>query len=76
MCQLLQFEDTVIVSCFPSPNAPDGFALLIRVPVWASNATINGRAVTAGTFATQHCGGARGANEFVLELSPEVRLET
>eukprot|EP01043_Picozoa_sp_COSAG02_P009178 COSAG02_NODE_307_length_25111_cov_5.306693_18_plen_104_part_00 len=68
---VVAFQDTVRVSCKPTALA---FSLSIRVPTWAKNATIDGEAVQAGTFAQKTCiPGA--ANEFTLELAPEIVVE-
>ena len=65
------FEDTVIVTCSPAANA---FPLLIRVPGWATNATVNGKLAAAGTFSHQTCAPGE-ANVFTLNLRPEITVE-
>ena len=69
------FEDTVVVTCQTSKSKPRSFPLSIRVPVWATNATLNGLAVAAGMFSQQRCQSNSAANRFVLELSPEIAVE-
>ena len=65
------FEDTVTVSCSPANAA---FPLHIRVPSWATRATLNGVPVPAGEFAAQSCVPS-GKNTFVLALAPEIVVE-
>jgi uncharacterized membrane protein YgcG len=85
------FEDRVIVTCTVSAGkAP--YPLLIRVPGWAKNATIDGRAVAAGSFSKHTCGGSSSSSggggggggsvgglstsAFTLELNPAITIET
>jgi hypothetical protein len=68
------FEDTVRVSCVPAPQSASAFPLWIRVPGWATKATLNGKAVVAGSFAKESCVPG-GANLFTLALSPEIVVE-
>ena len=65
------FSDSVQVSCKPKAAA---FPLLIRVPSWATKATLNGKPVAAGAFAQQTCSPG-GSNSFTLELAPEITVE-
>ena len=59
------FEDTVTVSC--TGSGP----LYIRVPAWATKATIGGKAAKAGAMVKGACG-----SKMVLELNPEITIET
>ena len=80
------FEDRVIVTCTVSAGkAP--YPLLIRVPGWAKNATIDGLAVVAGTFSKHICGGSSvgsgrvgggglSTSAFTLVLNPAITIET
>jgi hypothetical protein len=68
---VVALQDIVRVSCKPKAAA---FSLSIRVPTWAKNATIDGKAVQAGTFAQQTCA-LGAANYFTLELAPEIVVE-
>ena len=65
-------QDTVKISCKPKAAA---FPLSIRVPGWASNATIDGKPVQAGTFAKRTCA-TSSPNLFTLDLAPEIVVET
>merc|ERR1719272_109770 len=64
------FEDTVKISCTAKAGA---FPLYIRVPAWATKATIDGKAVPAGKMSKQSCSGSA---TFTLDLAPEITIET
>ena len=63
------FGDTVTVTV----DAEKDMALYLRVPGWASRATIDGKATQNGTMAKVQC--KAGKNRFTLNLNPDVRLE-
>ena len=65
------FEDTVRVTCSPKGKA---VPLWIRVPNWATQATMNGKKVAAGTFTKASCAPG-GRNTFTLALAPEITIE-
>ena len=67
------FEDTVRISCATSGSSAS-FPLYIRVPTWATNATINGEPVAAGSFSKHSCTSS-SVPAFVLELNPAIALE-
>ena len=68
------FEDLVVVRCIPARGRTTTLPLYIRVPHWATQATINGTAVPAGTMAKRSCGAGQ-PTAFILDLSPEVLVE-
>lgn len=63
------FSDSAIITV--AAHAP--MQLKIRIPSWASNATVNGQPVPNGTFAAVPCG--LGKTVAHVELNPEIRLE-
>ena len=64
------YEDQVRVTV----TSTEGMPLYLRIPGWATNATVNGAATTNGTMFKIDC--KAGATKVVLDLNPEVRLET
>jgi hypothetical protein len=68
------FEDTVRISCATNKSGTS-FPLYIRVPAWATNATINGKPVTAASFSKHSCTNRSVSGLFTLELNPAIVLE-
>jgi len=64
------YEDTVRIHVTAAKAMP----LYVRIPGWASNATVNGAAAKNGTMHKVDC--EAGGNTVTLELNPEIRLET
>lgn len=66
------------ISCTASTSRTESLPLYVRVPSWATNATINGKRVPAGSFSRQNCTKrSRPAWPllFTLELNPSIVLE-
>jgi hypothetical protein len=64
------FGDTATISV-TAPKATTG---LIRIPGWASAATVDGVKVANGTMHTVVCP-AGTTQKFLVELNPEIRVE-
>ena len=68
------FEDAVRISCTTS-SPSTSFPLYIRVPAWATNATIDGKPVNASSYSVRRCTSGRAPILFTLELNPAIVLE-
>ena len=65
------FDDTVTVVVNNSGAKP--MPLYLRVPTWATGATVDGQPAANGTMAKVQC--PVGSSTHTLELHPEIRLE-
>jgi uncharacterized protein len=63
------YEDEVRVTV----ESPTGMNLYLRIPGWATNATVDGAPAQAGTMHKVTCGA--GSTAVKLELNPEIRIE-
>lgn len=66
------FDDSVPISV----ASPAPFTLAVRIPSWASSASVNGVAATPGTLHTIHgVGGPDGVKELLVRLVTAVQVE-
>jgi hypothetical protein len=66
------FDDEIPISV----SSPAPFSLVVRIPVWASSATVNDAPATPGTLHTLHgVGGVDGVNKVMVRLLTEIRVE-
>jgi hypothetical protein len=63
------FEDAATIKV----NAKDSMPVYLRVPAWATKATIDGAPVTAGTM--HKVTAAAGTSSFTIAFNPEIRME-
>jgi hypothetical protein len=68
------FEDAVQISYTPPPSRRSTVSLYIRVPTWATHATINGTAVPPGKMSKHLCP-AGDTTVLVMELAPDITVE-
>jgi hypothetical protein len=64
------FDDKVTVTIMAKKAMP----LYVRIPAWATKATVNGAAATANAMHKVDC--KAGSTTAIVEFNPEIRLET